>query len=148
MKEQDKKSFVALLTQASLVFADTRTIGPDLVKVYWDVLYPYNLTDISEAFDALYHTKTFRGLPLPAEIRNAVHVTPPEPEKPAPLTWADLEGTSAAARFTRYLIVSGKWREIGEDPTGGIWRNKFEQWKTTGQPMPPKGATILKGMEA
>ena len=148
MIEKDKQQFAQFLSQAALVFADTRPITPILIGTYWDVLRPYRIEDISEAFDALYHTKTFRGLPLPAEIRNAVHVTPPEPEKPPALTWADLEGTSASARFTRYLIVSGKWREIGDDPTGGIWRNKFESWKTAGQPMPPKNATILKGMEA
>ena len=151
MIEKDRDSFIQLLKQAALIFADLRPITGPLIATYWDVLYPYQIADISDAFDAMYHTRTYKGLPMPAEIRQAVHVTPPEIERPPELTFAELEGNSAKFRFCRYLMQTGKWREIGDDPHGRKWRGMYEAWESAGQPMPAKTERkrgLLKGMEA
>jgi len=149
-EEQKMKQFAQLINQAALVFADTRVIGKDLLRAYWDVLHSYRIEDISDALDRLYQTRTFRGLPMPAEIKAVVHVTPPEPDRPALLTFAELEGNSARFRFCRYLMLSGEWKNLGDDPEGRKWRGLYEQWESAGQPMPSRisGKSILKGMEA
>lgn len=147
MTRDDYDNFVTMLTEAAEYFRDSQPLTDARIAIYFQSLQGYEYARVERAMVSLFGSRKFDGLPKVGEIVAAMVTEYKEQEKPAPLTWADLEGTSASARFTRYLIVSGKWREIGEDPTGGIWRNKFEQWKTAGQPMPPKGATILKGME-
>ena len=139
MEQSEYEKFVALLTEGAEYFRDNQPLTEARIAIYWKALAGYEFDRILKAFNALYESRKFDGLPKAADILECIRPEWKEPAKPEPLTSAELEGTSAAWRFNRYLVSMGKWKDLGADRDGYSWRKLFEEWKAQGQPAPVGG---------
>lgn len=144
MTQADYEPFCRLLKEAAEYFRDTQPLTDARIAIYWESLSGYDFDRIVKAMGSLYASRKYDGLPKAGDIREVMTPAWREPDKEPPLTWAECEGNSAKARFLRYLLLTGKWKELGDR-----WAAMFAEWKAAGQPMPNnvQKRSILKSME-
>ena len=108
MTNTDKKKFAELMATMQEVFTPEKPISTAKMEIYFKILEPYNIEDITSAFVRVIHTKEYPTFPLPADIIKALT----EPED------LDAKAEEAWILANKHLSLMCINERCGEDVSG------------------------------
>jgi hypothetical protein len=106
--------FANYLHEQGRIFFHRDRIEPEHVAAYWRLLRKYTDDEIRKAFATCLSTKKHPGLPMPAEVIEAVRVTkPPAPvEEEPPMTPEEALRMRAMAAFCAWSFREKRYGDL------------------------------------